>query len=449
MREERALVNKIRLVMEPVNPVPAGAHDSDVLYQADLASRIAALRQSDHGLSEHAFSENGVSENGVSVGGRLRLAGRDGGRGAGVWRAAAPVLSGLAVVAVVVSLTLAGRSPGEPRHTGPATGGAVSLPRYYLTINNKTFLDFKPSRLVVHSTRTGKVIASLLLPKSKGLYGYASAATSDREFLIVSDRTPGHFLSDAGLYRLRLARDGHVTSFTTISTNLGLGQANNIDGIALSPDGTKLAVAVEITHGYTPEAEIVVIPLDHAPRRVWIDRHLGEFLWNPVWTSNKDIAFLWWDHLTATTFPSPGRTQERLLNTAAPGSSLLSSRVLTTASAKLGFISSAFATPHGGPIIAVTAQNVPATGSHGQATVRLVAISPKTGKVIKVFSSRVVHFRTMAQRSNADFAYSVRGLDPTGRDVLGYFPYPHFGELTDGRVTLLPSGPGEAITAAW
>jgi len=364
------------------------------------------------------------------------------------------VLSGLAVAAVVVILTLAGgstgRSAGQGHGTGPAVGTAAGLPRYYVTINNKGFLTFKPSTLIVHSTLTGKTIASLKLPKSKGLYGWVTAAKSDREFFIVGDRTPGHFLSDAGLYRLRLARNGHVTSFTTLSSNLGFAEADNIDGIALSPDGANLAVAVEITHGYTPQAEIAVIPLDHhAPRRVWIDRQFGEYAWFPVWTSNKDIAFLWWDHLKKPYVDFVARIQERLLNTAAPGSRLLSSRVLATASDKLGFIGSALATPRGGPIIAGAAKDVPAIGSHGQATVRLVAISPKTGKVTKVFFSRVVRFRTTNGRANADTLFRVLGVDATGRDVLGYYPAPHFGDLTGGVVTPLRSGPGIAISAAW
>src|SRR5215472_2872183 len=363
MKGERELVNKIRSVMEPVNPVPVSAFESDTLYQADVADRIAELRLSEHRFSENGLSQDGLSENGYSADGgprrasRPRMAGRPRGatrprmagrpRGAtrrrGVdlpgwpgragwpawdrarpshaWRVTAPVLSGLAVAAVVVILTLAGgstgRSAGQGHGTGPAVGTAAGLPRYYVTINNKGFLTFKPSTLIVHSTLTGKTIASLKLPKSKGLYGWVTAAKSDREFFIVGDRTPGHFLSDAGLYRLRLARNGHVTSFTTLSSNLGFAEADNIDGIALSPDGANLAVAVEITHGYTPQAEIAVIPLDHhAPRRVWIDRQFGEYTWFPVWTSNKDIAFLWWDHLKKPYVDFVARIQERLLNTA-------------------------------------------------------------------------------------------------------------------------------------
>ena len=430
MKGQRDLVNNIRSVMEPVNPVPASAYESDTLYQADLADRIAELR-----LSEQTQP------------GRDR---REGSRGAGAWRVAAPALSGLAVVAVVVSLALAGgsanHSAGQHHLTGPAAA-AGSPPRYYVTINNKGFLTFKPSMLIVHSTLTGKTIASLKLPKSKGLYGWVTAAKSDREFYIVGDRTPGHFLSAAGLYRLRLAQNGRVASFTTLSTNLGIAEADNIDGIALSPDGTKLAVAVEITHGYTPQAEIEVIPLSRAPARVWIDRQFGEYPWYPVWTSNKDIAFLWWDHLKKPYADFIARVQERLLNTAAPGSSLLSSRVLVTASDKLGFIGTALAAPRGGPIIAGAATDVPAIGPHGKATVRLVAISPKTGKVIKVFFSHVVRYHTTFGRANANVFYRVTGLDASGRDVLGY--YPHFGYLTGGVVTPLPSGPGLAVSAAW
>jgi hypothetical protein len=457
MNGQRELVNKIRSVMEPANPVPASTY-GDVRYQADVADRIAALRLSENALSERRFSErgfsgNGFSENGFSVdgtsaAGRSRRSGHNGIRGAGAWRVAAPVLSGLAVAAIVVGVTLAGRSAGEPKHPRPAVGTAAALPRYYVTINDNGFLTFKPSTLIVHSTLTGKTIASFKLPKSKGLYGWVTAAKSDREFFIVGDRTPGHFLSAAGLYRLRLAPNGHVTSFTTLSTNLGLGEANNIDGVALSPDGSRLAVAVEITHKFTPKAELVVIPLNHGPARIWIDRQANEFIWQPVWTSNTNVAFLWWDHLKGPegNFIA-GRTQERVLSTAAPGSSLLSARVLATASDKLGFIVSALAAPRGGPIIASAYKNVPASGNHGRATVRLVAISPQTGKVIKVFSSRVVAFHTATGRDDADFRYEVSALDPTGKDAL--VKLPHFGKLIGGVLTPLSGGAGAVAAAAW
>jgi hypothetical protein len=424
MKGEQELVNKIRSVMEPANPVPVSAYESDVLYQADLADRIAALRR------------------------QPRRRGRDGARSAVAWRVVAPALSGLAVVAVALSLALAGASAGRsPDRTGPAAGSAAGLPRYYVTINSKGL--FKRFMLVVHGSLNGRTLAWLQLPKSKGINGWVTATRSDREFFIVADRTHGNFYSKQGLYRLRLAPDGHVTSFTTLSTNLGLGQANGIDGIALSPDGASLAVLVELTHLYSPAAELVVIPLNHPQEypRVWLDRQYGEYAWDPIWTSNQDIAFLWKDHLRGTENVFPGRTQERLLNTAAPGSSLLSSRVLATSSAKVGLLSSALALPRGGPIIAGTYKDVPASGNHGRATVRLVAISPTTGKVTKVFFSQVVHFRTFAEHYDADFYYEVLGLDPTGRYVLGHFP--RFGELTGGVVTPLPGGPGQVVSAAW
>jgi hypothetical protein len=437
MKGERELVSKIRSVMEPANPVPVGACESDTLYQADVADRIAELRLSEHRFSEHARDSRDK---------------REGSRSADAWRVAAPVLSGLAVVAVVVSLALAGGSVGQSagHHDGkgPAVGTAAGLPRYYVTINDKGFLSFKPSTLIVHNTLTGKTIASLKLPKSKGLYGWVTAAKSDREFYIVGDRTPGHFLSAAGLYRLRLAQNGHVASFTTLSTNLGLGEANNIDGIALSPDGASLAVAVEITHKFTPKAELVVIPLNHGPDRVWIDQQANEFIWRPVWTSNTDIAFEWWDHLKGPEGNfTAGRTQERVISTAAPGSSLLSARVLATASDKLGFIVTAVAAPRGGPIIASADKNVPASGNDGSATVRLVAISPKSGQVVKVFSSRVVPFHTATERVDADSLYEVLALDATGKDAL--VEIPRFGDLTGGVFTRLSGGAGIVAAAAW
>src|SRR5215472_10395250 len=108
MRGERELVNGVRSVMGPANPVPAGAYEGDTTYLADLADRVTALRSA-------AVSHDR--------------------RGSSTWRLVAPALSGLAVVAVVVSLTLAaGQGPAARRSTGGASA-VTSLPRFYVTVN--------------------------------------------------------------------------------------------------------------------------------------------------------------------------------------------------------------------------------------------------------------------------------------------------------------------------
>lgn len=440
MRGEDQLLNRIRSVMAPANPVSADAYEGDTGYFADLAERITTRRSAGLVVFEQPARR------------RVRPSppGQDG-RGSTAWRLVAPALSGLAVVAVVVSLTLvAGQRPAARRPGGGVTAaGATALPRFYITINNKVFL--KPATVFVHSSATGRTLGSVSLPKSIGLFVRVAATKSDREFYIVADRIIGaNFKDVAGLYRLRLAANGHVQSFTTLSTNLGgVGVNNTVGGISLSPDGTKLAVGVQITLMAYPDSEIVVIPLNHGPRRTWITRKEVAYLWDPIWTSNKDIAFVWRDHLRGPNTDYTVRSAERLLDTTAPGSNLLSSRVLatSTSSDKLGSIETAFAIPGGGPIIAATAKNVPSVGVPGQATARLVALSPVTGKVIKVFATQARRYRNLTTRLDADFFFFVYGLDSTGKHAL--VNAPRFGVLTAGKFTRLPGGPGEVLAAGW
>ena len=436
MRGELELVNAIRAVLAPANPVPAGDFEGDARFEADIAGRVTALRSA--GLA--AFDQPEPSR------ASQRAIGLDGGRGRTTWRLVAPALSGLAVVAVVVGLALAaGQGPAARRSSSGPSAGAAPLPRYYITINSKHFNE--PDTVFVHSSLTGRTLGSALIPESEGYFA-AAAARSDRDFFIVADRTIGHLRSTAALYRLRLAENGRVRSFTTISANLGFGD-NTINAIALSPDGTRLAVAVQIPHRKFPEAELVVIPLNHGPRRTWTTRPEPAFILTPTWTSKTNIAFLWWDQLRGNIFNFVARTQVRLLDTTRAGSNLLSSRVLLTSTptGNLGEINEAFAGPRGGPIIAATARTVPPLSVHGRATARLVALSPATGKVIKVFASKVLRYHDLPGLIATNYFFRVYAVDASGSHAL--VTAPGFGMLTGGKFAKLPAGPGRIEAVGW
>jgi hypothetical protein len=430
---DRSLVSEIRSVMAPANPFPAPAADHDLRLEPDLAARIESLRADPVGYAEPKGSRSGRERPNPS---RTRAV---------IWRVAAPALSGLAVAVVVVSLALAGGSTAKPAGTRPAgSSGAGPLPRFYVTING-----IPPhAEAVVHYSRTGRIVRYVRIPGVAGEFATVAAARSDREFFIVAYGPTAYSGPVSALYRLAVADNGRRLSLATVSSDLGLQAGDVVDSIALSPDGQNLAVAVQIPRrGFQPQAELVVIPLhSHALARIWTTKEEA-FAWDPVWTSKTDVVFLWQDHLEGTVFDYTGRTQVRLLNTAAGGHDLLSTRVLATASRKLGFIASAFAAPRGGPIIASAYRNVPTLGAHGTATVRLVAISPVTGKVIKVFATHVLHYHTVTLRDDADYYYQVFGLDRSGRRAL--VDSPGFGMLSGGKLAPLPTGRGEVLGAAW
>ncbi|MGH3157935.1 MAG: hypothetical protein ACRDNF_15355, partial [Streptosporangiaceae bacterium] len=168
--------------------------------------------------------------------------------------------------------------------------------------------------------------------------------------------------------------------------------------------------------------------------------------WDPAWTGGgRYLTFVWQDHLTGTVWFSTGRSQVRRLDTTAPGRSLLASQVLVTGGGQTGFIQSASAGPAGSPIIAALFQ-VPNVGGSGTARLRLVALSPATGSITRVFAHYGVHYTGQHQEGVAVSGCQVLGGGLSGQHTLTFCP--GFGQISNGTLTLLPHNRG-ALAAAW
>ncbi len=200
--------------------------------------------------------------------------------------------------------------------------------------------------------------------------------------------------------------------------------------------------------GLHPISEIVVVPLrPGGHREFWRAKGDFAFGFNTVWVNNTDLAFVWQDHFKGTQIDYTARTAVRLLNTKSGSRNLLSSSVLVRGGGDLGLIQSAYAPPGGGPIIASLARYTPATGARGTVLVRLVALSPATGKITRVFASRTLKFRDADARVNEGLDFGVIGVDASGMDAL--VNGPHFGMIRNGTFTPLPAGPALQTGAAW
>jgi hypothetical protein len=372
----------------------------------------------------------------------------------GRWRVLAPVLSGLAVIAVVMGLTLVGGSAPPPS----SAGAPDSLPRFYVTING-----FPPKETaIVHSTRTGRALTRVHISSPTSALALIAATRSDRVFYIVtSANLPGHRVSDTAILRLSLSANGRSAALTRVpvhvidpTTPAGGGLPGDIvaltQGIAVSPDGRQLALLLNFykNNGFHPLTDIEVVSLTggHRPA-IWQANDDQAFGWDPVWVNDRRLAFLWQDHFRGTELDYTERTAVRLLNTGSPSRKLLSSSVLVRGGSTLGLIEAAYAAPGGGPVIAALARNTPALGGKGTALVRLAAISPVTGRITKVFASRTLRYHTEDARVNDDYYYGVLGFDASGKDAL--VSGPRFGMISQGRFTPLPTGPGLLTAAAW
>jgi hypothetical protein len=423
-RYERNLVDQIRTAMAAGNPVPVRARaEAD---RPEAQERVVTLHLAAGPGPQARYPDR------EATAGRRRT-----------WRLVAPAAAALAVIALIAGLTLAaGSGPGRTAAGAPAAGtSAQGMPRYYVT--NPARPPRPPAGR--HDSLTGRPLSWVAIPGR--VAPSITAAHNDRVFVIDAVRIFPHREPATVLYLLRVTAGGRRATLTRLPVRAtSPGSADLVDGLALSPDGARLAVALQVpTTGFHPRGEIVVFSLTGGPARTWTAPGDNALPWDPAWTGSEQLSFLWQDHIRGPATNFTARTQVRVLDTAAPGRNVLSARVLAAGGGKLGFIQTAFAAPRRGPIIASAFRNSPAAGRSGTATVRLVALSARTGQVIKVLAARTVRYRGLRQQNQADGSCQVLGLDATGQHAL--VDCPGFSRLDHGRLTRLP-GPG-VLAAAW
>jgi hypothetical protein len=249
-------------------------------------------------------------------------------------RWAAPVAA-TAAVAVVIGLSAAIGVRAESHHDagssmlthlGPATtvrlrtapavdGGAV--PAYYVVIHG-------PS-VEVLATATGTILATFVLAPA---FVAVSGTADDRTFVLAAVRK-----SQIALYLLRLNPQAGTARLNALPIAVATGSSLQFAGLALSPDGSKVAVAVNNdssnrTHG----SGIWVYDLATGTRREWLwpsaDSKVSETGIAPGsgWLSwaadDKTLAFV------IETGVLAGFIAVRLLDTAVPGTDLSRSRVV-------------------------------------------------------------------------------------------------------------------------
>jgi hypothetical protein len=169
-------------------------------------------------------------------------------------RIIAPVTAVAAVGALVASLAIGVAAPSVAAATAgapsaPVTAATAAIPRYYLTFSQPAGDATTPVGLVLNATVTGKKLFTLPPPRGLSFAGITGAA-DDRTFVADAHLDPyGTFGSEGRSrtwYLIRVVGTGPQASLTMTKlrippTAVGTG----ISAIALSPDGTKLAVASE------------------------------------------------------------------------------------------------------------------------------------------------------------------------------------------------------------
>jgi hypothetical protein len=208
----------------------------------------------------------------------------------------------------VSMLSRLGPGTTVPLRSAPAVdGGAV--PAYYVVIHG-------PS-VEVLATATGTVLA-MFLPAAAFIG--VSGAADDRTFVLAAEAK-----GRIELYLLRLDPQAGTARLNALRIPVATGSSMVFAGLALSPDGSKLAVAV---NNWSSGARIWVYDLATGSRREW--RGGGTLILGTVpgwgrlsWAADDKTLAFDFDTGVLESF-----TTVRLLDTAAPGTDLSSSRIV-------------------------------------------------------------------------------------------------------------------------
>lgn len=453
MNQQNDTVDRVRALLGPANPVPAGTHAEswqDPSAQ-ELRARIAAeaSRRARPGQRLRAARQ---LTSWLTSGRRARLL--------------APVLSGVAVALVAGLVVAVGAAAQHHLATAPtvptaaghgsqagqdSVAGLGGMPPFYVTLQTQGVISNVEAD--VYSSQTDQLLSSRHVGyPGMSDFGIAADGTSGRSFLIYAAASAYASKSAVHVWRLTLSADGTSTTVRELPlVLLPNGSYDVVEGIALAPDGTKLAVALQLgqkdsSQVLNPRMEMLVYPLaGGGATQTWTAPNDVAIAWNPVWTSPTDLTFVWQDHLTGTVWSFNGRDQIRVLDTAKPSRDLLSSQVIATGGGSTGLIQSAAAGPGDSPLIAATFSDATAPNGSGTATLKLVNLAPD-GTVSAVYSSSQISYRNQAQMRQVDATCQVLAADASGQHMLAYCPT--FGRIDNGKFTELP-GSASAPDAAW
>ena len=237
-------------------------------------------------------------------------------------------LAPLAIIAVIVAAVLATVGNPKPRaHVAePAYSLGRSVPPYYVWITPGNPGD-TPSEAIVRMTATGVVLGTVKAAAPGGTIVAVTGADDDRTFVLDEQPFQTGAINSAPawyprtFYVLRLKADGRPAAITKLPISGPVGA--EVTGLALSPDGTKLAMAImpNIGEPNMTELKLFSVPAGKVLRTWHANGSIGFNADDPEalsWTFDQQtLAFLW-----AATGKSP-RQGEWLLDLGKGGTNLL------------------------------------------------------------------------------------------------------------------------------
>ena len=374
----------------------------------------------------------------------------------------APLAAAAAVVVLVVGSATASSWLGKPGNApsgAPATASSYAgVPAYYVALGN-------PSLAVVRATATGKTLVRITTHVP---FVGVTGAADDRTFVLDAQRqVMGPTVlwpQQPKFYLLKLTASGAEKSFTRLALPT-LPKGVSVTGLALSPDGSKLAVEVDTQINENPGLlEIRVYTLATGAYRTWFTNgstdpeDSGGFTGSGV---DGAATISWGADGTTLAFDWQNQANEtgvRLLDTAASGDNLITdSRLaateftLTAKSPPMSppdyispCVTDAIMSADGSSVVCGYDTGTLRSANSYRTTTGFIRYSTKTGKPAQVYG-----VSTFNGQSGGDI--SVWWTNATGKTLIGGIGTPsgiRVGVITGQTFTPLPGSAGLG-TVAW
>jgi hypothetical protein len=176
-------------------------------------------------------------------------------------------MAGVAAAAAVIAIALAAALLATPpRSHGRASpqDALRSVPRYYMALVPVSPNFDVANYAVVRDTLTGKTLATIRPPRPYITFIGVTGAADDRTFVLTAQSTlSGSLTSRDKFYYARFNPADKAVTLTPLALP-GLPFSNYLNGAALSPDGTRLAVASQ-----NGPAQITIYSLPSGGVRLW------------------------------------------------------------------------------------------------------------------------------------------------------------------------------------
>lgn len=290
---------------------------------------------------------------------------------------------GVAALAVLAVSACASADPSGPGNPGavpapsphatwypagglPAASAGPAAAPYFVTL---AFQELDVPAVVTDAV-TGNVLGTIHPPADGMRFVSAAAAGDDRTFILAAEGGYPAQSAATRFYELRLGPAGRPQPLSLLPVPaVAYG-----DRLAVSADGSRLAVAT----GPASNGHIEVVSLPAGTVRVWKSSDQGSAT-SLSWAGDRWLAFDWSD---ASRAAQVARQQSglRLLDTAAPGADLMSSRLIVSAGASFGSfggLTGPLITPDGSKVFATMVSGVPMNPM-----AEVVEFSARTGQAL-------------------------------------------------------------------